>query len=286
VFWYRLHYLGASMLPPWLLRLFMIPFTLFFLVTMGRIRRAIIANLEPVLGPVGRIAGWRRAYRTMRSFAECQSDRYRRAAVPDQAHLAIEGEEHWDAATGGRRGAVLVTAHIGAWDLGAQLGASEGKRRIHVVREEEIDPRAQAFIRDIAGRGGDDFVTHFARDDMRLSLLLREALTHGDIVALQGDRPRSGSRVVDTTLFGQPMALPAGPAVLARAAGVAIVPVFNFRVGLLRTRTVVRPPIRVGNTGNREDDVASAMRQVAVEIEWAIREQPHQWFCFRQLWSS
>jgi len=103
-------------------------------------------------------------------------------------------------------------------------------------------------------------------------------------VALQGDRPRSGGRNVATTLFGRPMPLPVGPAMLARAAGVLIVPVFNFREGLLRTRTVVRPPISVPDTGNRDEDVAVATRKIAEEIEWAIRERPHQWFCFKALW--
>jgi len=284
VFWYRFHYFGARVLPPPVMRVVMLAFTTFFFFALGRIRHAIASNLEPVLGPANVWTRWRRAFRTMHAFAECQTDRYRRAALPEQVRFTLEGEEHWHAATGGRRGAILVTAHIGAWDLGAQLGASEGKRRIHVVREEEMDPRAQAFIQELVTRVGDDFVTHFARDDMRLSLVLRDALARGEIVALQGDRPRSGGRNVATTLFGRPMPLPVGPAMLARAAGVLIVPVFNFREGLLRTRTVVRPPISVPDTGNRDEDVAVATRKIAEEIEWAIRERPHQWFCFKALW--
>ena len=113
-----------------------------------------------------------------------------------------------------------------------------------------------------------------------------DALTRGDLVALQGDRPRTGGRTVTTQLFGQPFALPAGPATLARVAGVPLVPVFNFREGFLRTRLVVRPSIVVTAAGRSDEEVTRATHQLAREIEWAIRERPHQWFCFRNLWPS
>lgn len=284
VFWYRLHYWSVSHLPWWGIRIGILLFTAGFFFSLGRIRRAIASNLEPVLGPAGLWTRLGRAYRTMYEFAECLTERYSRAAGPDRMQFVLDGERHWREATSGGRGAVLVTAHIGPWDIGAQLGAAEGRRRIHVVREGEIDPRAQAFIRELVKRGGEDYVTHFAGDDPQLTLALRDALRRGEIVALQGDRPRAGGRTVPATIFGRHMRLPAGPAALARAADVPLVPVFNFREGPLKMRTVVRRPVRVDDTTDRDAGTAEAMRRFAQEIEWAIRERPHQWFCFRRLW--
>ena len=86
------------------------------------------------------------------------------------------------------------------------------------------------------------------------------------------------------TLFGRPMVLPTGPAALARATQAPLLPVFSFREGRFRARTVVRPPIFVAHTENRDRDIADATQQLASEIEWAIRQRPHQWFCFRRLW--
>ena len=36
---------------------------------------------------------------------------------------------------------------------------------------------------------------------------------------------------------------------------------------------------------DRDADLATALTALAAEIETAIRRTPHQWFCFRQLWS-
>ena len=86
--------------------------------------------------------------------------------------------------------------------------------------------------------------THFASDDPRLGMALAEALRRGEIVALQGDRPRMNGRTHTAQLFGRPMPLPVGPQSLARATGAALVPVFSFREGPYNYRVVVRPPSR------------------------------------------
>ncbi|MCB1036518.1 MAG: lipid A biosynthesis acyltransferase, partial [Acidobacteria bacterium] len=106
----------------------------------------------------------------------------------------------------------------------------------------------------------------------------------GEIVALQGDRPRAHSRSVPSTLFGRPTELPPGPVTLARTSGAAILPIFAFRTGRLRTRVIFRTPFRVENTGDRQADISAGIQRIAAEVEWAVRQAPYQWFCFRQLW--
>jgi len=148
-----------------------------------------------------------------------------------------------------------------------------------------VDPRAQAFIRQcVASVQGAHYTVHFQNGDPLQGMALAEALARGEIVAIQADRPRSGGRTVDATLFGRPFSLPAGPAALARTAGVPMLPVFAIRVRRRGVRIVFRPPIEVPRTADRNTDFAIAMQRVAGEIEAGIRRAPHQWFVFRELW--
>jgi lauroyl/myristoyl acyltransferase len=284
IFWYRFPNWAFTHLPFWTERPSVVMFTTGFFFALGRIRAAISSNLDVVLGRAGRWQRWVRSYRTMYAFAWCYIERYRRLASPHAFQSVLEGEENWREVMASGTGVILVTAHIGPWDSASQAGSAEARRRIHVVREQEIDPRAQAFVQELLARAGDDHVTHFASDDPRLPLELAGALRRGEIVALQGDRPRAGGRCVTASLFGKPMPLPVGPAALARATGVPLVPVFNFRESRRRLRAVVRPAIQVARTADRQADLEEAVRRLAVEIEWAIRERPYQWFCFRKLW--
>jgi KDO2-lipid IV(A) lauroyltransferase len=284
VFWYRFAHWAFTRLPAWTEWIIVSIFTTFFFLTLGRIRGALAANLEPVVGAAGRWKALRRSYRTLWEFAWCLTERYRRLVAPERFSATLDGEEHWRHMMSGTAGVLLVTAHIGPWETATKFGASNSPRRIHIVREKEIDPRAQQFVEELLSRSGDEYITHFAGEDLTLALELAKALRDGDVVALQCDRPRAGGRTVTVSLFGRPMPLPTGPAALARAADVPIFPVFNFRDGRFRVRTVARPPIRVERSNDRDADVAAATHCLASEIEWAIRQRPHQWFCFRRLW--
>ncbi len=288
IFWYRFHCWGVRTLPAWGMNVVMMPlFTTFFFVALRNIRAAIAANLEPILGPCGWLERQIRIYRTMWTFSCCLTERYERLSTRRTFQMVGDGMEHWQALLASGRGFIVVTAHIGNWEMGSMFSAADDEqRRVHVVREAEGDPRAQRFISDLirrAARG--NYITHFA-EDPQLGVTLLDALRQGDIVALQGDRPRSGGRIVETELFGEAFSLPVGPAALARAAEVPILPVFIFREARLRYRCAMRPPIQVARTADRQADLEDAVLQIAADLQWAIAHRPHQWFCFRKLWTK
>jgi len=286
VFWFRLHRFGVRILPSGTLRFVVALFTTFFWLALRKIRAAVASNLVPVLGPCGWWERQRRIYRTFWKFAWCLSERYERLSTERAFTIGLEGEEIWRQLAGSPQGFVLVTAHLGNWEVGSMLPAARDGRRVHVVREAETDPRAQRFIEGlIRSRGGELYTTHFA-EEPRLGVELLDALRQGEIVALQGDRPRAGGRTAETNLFGRPFPLPIGPAALARAAGVPLVPAFVFRERRLTYRCVIRPAIHVVRSADRGRDLQEALERFAAELAAAIRRDPHQWFCFRTLWKA
>ncbi|HYN19866.1 MAG TPA: lysophospholipid acyltransferase family protein [Thermoanaerobaculia bacterium] len=285
VFWFRLHRWGVRVLPHWSLRPLIALFATFFWLVLRNIRAAIGSNLEAVLGPCGWMERQRRIYRTLRTFSWCLSERYERLVTDRPFTAYLDGSEHLQALNAAGTGFLMVTAHLGAWEVGSTLATFDSPRRVHVVRESETDPRAQEFISElIRRRAGDLYTTHFA-EDPQLGVHLLDALRRGEVVALQGDRPRCGGRTAEITLFGRPYLVPVGPMALARAAAVPILPVFVFREGRRDYRCALRPPIHVIDTGDRQADLDHALQRFAVELDWAIRHRPYQWFCFRKLWS-
>ena len=288
IFWYRLHLWGVRRMPSWSIGFIIAIFTTFFYLTLRRIRSALAANLVPVLGPTGFFGRELRIFRTMWNHAWCNSERFERLATERRFEIVAEGLEHWRGATEDpERGLVVSTAHLGAWDVSSFLPSLVEGRRVHVVREQEPYAEAQRFVEDLYGEGVQEhFTLHFSRDNPGLGGALVAALRRGEIVGLQGDRAPTGGRTVETEVFGLPFPLPAGPAALARGAGVPLVPVFCFREGRRRYRLVVRPPVAVAKTDDIRGDLARTMQGLARELEWAIREKPHQWFCFRRVWGA
>lgn len=284
-FWFRAQCFGTRMVPERLKRILLPIFTFFFYACLRGVRRAVGDNLRVVMGPCGFWERQRRVFQTLKAFAWCVTERYERLATERRVEVTAEGEEFWHEAVAPGTGVILMTAHIGHWEVGSMVAPTREKRHVHIVREEELDPRAQAFQEELFEEQGDQgFTMHFAKDNPMLGVQLMRALQAGDMVAVQGDRPRSTGGALKTEMFGRPMDLPKGPAALARSTGCPILPVFVYRAGRLSSRVVFQEPIFVPPTDDRQGDIESAVRQMAQHVETAIRRRPTQWFCFRSLW--
>ncbi len=138
-----------------------------------------------------------------------------------------------------------------------------------------MDPEAQRFIEGLVrAMSAEGVTTHFASDDPRLASRSRRRCGGARSSPCRGpaahERPDAYRAALRT-----PDAPARGPAIAGRATGAALVPVFSFREGRYTYRVVVRPPITVARTADREADVAEAVQRLAAEIEWAIRRAPH-----------
>lgn len=287
-FWYRAHAWVVRWLPRPLVPPLVILCAVLGQIVLGDVRRAVASNLAVVLGPAG---FWRtqvRVFENLRSFVWCLQERYEGLCTDRTMHVEFEGLDHWQGVIDRDEGFLLLTAHVGHWEAGSMLPADHFDRGVHVVREEEEDPAAQVFLRDLLQRrGGARYTMHFAGGDpASLGTRLVLALRRGDVVAIQGDRPARQGRRVTAQLFGQPYEVPEGPVALAQAAEVPILPCFVYRTGRSAARVVFRPTFRVERTADRRADRRAAVERMAAEVEGAIRREPHQWFCFREVWAS
>ena len=237
---------------------------------------ANVARVRPGAGAAERAA---LVDDVFRHFAICFADLIstnRREAQPDRLVGRIEGDEHLRAADAEGRGLVLLTAHLGNWELGGRLLASRLERPTHVVVAAEADPGVERFL-----RGGPSPVRYVRRADPMAALPLVAALRRHEIVALQGDRALGtrGDALVD--FFGAPAPFPLGPFVLARAAGAPVVPAFCVLDSRLRYTVVMAEPIRVA----AGDEPAALLAWVRV-LEAMVRRAPEQWFNFFDVWSA
>ncbi len=282
-FWYRFHRWGISILPEWGIRAGISVFTAVFFVLLRRVRGAIASNLEVALGPCGWLQRQRRILSTMHQLAWCLTERYEwlnGVAMPEQTRLGLE---HLEAARSGEGGVVAVTAHLGHWELASVGYPGRPVQEVHVVRDPEMNPRAQRMVESLMRDASPGLVVHFNRNDPRLGAQLLGVLREGGMVALQADRPTAGGRDVEVRLFDRPYRLPAGPFMLARAAGVPVLPVFATREGRRRTLVRVHPPIDVSGSASQTLIKRSAQAFASL-LEREIRRTPHQWFCFSALW--
>ncbi len=275
VFWRQFLRWAVLNVPPWIEPAILAFWSALFLLWEAG-RRGVMHNLALILPRSATLANFFRCYRVFWNFA-CSIDdttRFReRLLMPE---WEFSGREHLDA-LGAGGGAILLTAHMGSYDLGAHLFAQVSGRRIVMVRAPEVDPQTREFEE---GRLPEAVETQFNVDGSALAIDLLHAVRDGAIVAIQGDRMAGQIAGVPATLFGVPVDVPAGPFALAMAARVPIYPMFVIRRGRWRYCLRAEPPFEVVRSRDRDADFAAAAARWAATLEQVIRDDWQQWFAF------
>lgn len=246
-------------------------------------RRAVVMeNMAPCMAPSEshRLSGL--SLELYRQFAVKLVDLLRFEAGCPVAGLFrhSEGWEHLEAAVARRRGVLLVTMHLGNWELGAPWITSKNIPLNVITLEEPASGLTRLRIRSRARAGVRTCV--IGNDPFSLVPVIAR-LRQGEAVAMLIDRPSESSRV-PVEFFGRPFPASIGAAELARASGSAILPVSILR-GPDGYGARVHPEIHYDPQKLADLDARIALtRDLVQAFEPWVEEYLTQWYHFVPAW--
>lgn len=178
------------------------------------------------------------------------------------------------------RGAIVITGHLGNWEIGGAALAARGMS-IDAVVFPQNNPLFDRHLTDARARLG---ITVIAKADAGRMVL--ESLRKGRVVALVADQ-NVRTRPVFVEFFGVPAATAKGPAVFALRTRA---PVF-FGVALREPGwpahyRVLIEPVPVARTGALKSDVLSLTRAHVALLEDHVRHAPEQYFWLHRRWKT
>jgi lauroyl/myristoyl acyltransferase len=248
---------------------------------------AVIENLRGAFPELSEADADALALRVYRSYAldvvdflRCMNRTGREALSLFESHEAHGALFHAQLARG--RGVILVTGHIGNWEIGSvMLRAQDLPLTIVAMREasEEINRLRNGF------RGQIGAETLEVRQSMDTALQLRRRLADNRIVAMLMDRHVGRDRVA-VTFFGRRAWFLRTPALLAYLTGAPLLPCSIVRLPDGRYRVKPGQPIYVSRDMDRDRAVALAAQAFATDLEARIRETPEYWYQFYPYWRA
>src|SRR5471032_3091217 len=112
--------------------------TFFFFFFAAPARRIVLSNLEIIFPGSSRVANYLRVFRTFHNYARTISEAAIYKLIEEEFAYEIIGA-NWLNQLGAAQGAIVLTAHMGNYDLGAALFAEKFNREIRLVRAPEPD---------------------------------------------------------------------------------------------------------------------------------------------------
>lgn len=192
--------------------------------------------------------------------------------------ITVHGWDNYEEALNRGKGVIIVTAHLGSFDMTAQLLAARSAKTTVLV---EVQEPPELF----------DYVTNL-RKSKGLTLLpvqasalriIMHALHHGETVGLVCDRD-IGKDGFKSSFFGEQTTLPVGPVRIAMRTGAPIVPAFNLRRRGSSYEVFLEPALNIVNDG--DNAVRQNMQQLIGALEKFIRTCPEQWVVLGPIWEN
>ena len=209
----------------------------------------------------------------------CQMSRYTPAYASQ--FIRYEGLDHYLRARDRGQGVLVLTGHLGAWELSSFYHSLAGFPMGMVIRRLD-NPLVDAFVNNIRCLHGNR-VLH--KDDFARGLL--QAMHHGDTVGILMDTNMTPPQGVFVPFFGTLACTASGLARVAAHSKAAVLP--GFMLWEPRENRYVLhfgPELTLFRTGSPVTDALANTALFTATIESWIRRYPEQWLWVHRRWKT
>lgn len=215
-----------------------------------------------------------------RNFAKYLTDFFRFSKMDLEyikKYVCIENKSYLDQALAKGKGVIIVSAHLGNWELGAVVVSLLGYPFSAVALPHK-------------NRQINNFFNH-QRQIKNIKVIplgkavrqCLDVLKRNEVLALAGDRDFTEKGML-LDFFGKPAIFPEGPAAFALKTGAALIPGFMYRDDFDRFILRFEKPLEFSASGNKAQDLKFLIENYKNIFQDYIRKYPQQWYMFRRFW--
>ncbi|MFA6357207.1 MAG: lysophospholipid acyltransferase family protein [Candidatus Omnitrophota bacterium] len=245
-----------------------------------RDRRFVKANLKVIFPDKTNRQLRKISHKVFQNFAKYLVDFFRFEKLNSEyinKKIKLENIHYFNDALAAGKGVVVLTAHLGNWELGGVVIAQLGYP-FWAVALPHKNKKVNNFFDNQRNRKG---VKVIAMGKAVRSCISEIKKNH--MVALVGDRDFTEKGIV-LDFFGMPTHFPEGPAALSLLTGASIVPGFMLRNPDDSFTLRIEKPIVFSPSQDKAKNLTDLIMIYKNIIEDYIRKYPEQWYVFRKFW--
>ncbi len=268
------------------------PVIFYFYLAGAKQRRAsqdYLARVWRVSGRAGRPGHWHGLLHFF-AFGESLIDKFAAwIGHIDRDDVEAMASPGFEALRDDPRGALILSAHVGATEIIRAIASRHERRRVNVVYHTTNAKQYNDMIKRFAPNSRVALI-EAGNFDVTTAMTLSEAVGRGEWVVMMGDRMpvKASMRGVKVDFLGAPAFMPQGPFVLAAALRCPIYLMFctkqnnrhRVQVSLMNDETASMP------RHNRKQALQALVERFARALEALVVAAPYQWFNFYDFWAK
>ena len=193
--------------------------------------------------------------------------------------FAFDGEDKIRALATGDKGAILLSAHVGNWEIAGQLLKRIGVPVHIVMYDNEYQNIKQVMDETMKNK---HFNAILIKDDFSHLIDIHKAIKRKEIICLHGDRfvERNRKKTAVVDFMGKKARFPLGPFELVSRFKIPCLFVYGLKESAKHYQFYAFDCPK--NAGNASD----VLQAYKIALEKIVRKYPTQWFNFYDFWEK
>jgi len=194
----------------------------------------------------------------------------------------FDGEENLRKITALKKGGLLLSAHLGNWEIAGHL-LKRLQTKINVVMFDGEHQQIKKYMEDVTGKRNMQVIV--IKEDLSHIYAISEALKNNELVCIHADRFVEGNKTMTADFLGQPARFPAGPFVLAATFKVPVSFVFAFKETDMHYH-LYASDMKLYEGLPKETMMQQVLKEFVAEMEEKAKLYPEQWFNYYNFWQT
>lgn len=202
------------------------------------------------------------------------------AGIKNKYSFNFDGEENLHEIARQKKGGMLLSAHIGNWDI-AGLLLKRLDTRIHIVMYDGEKEKIKEYLGKLSVEKSINIIV--IKEDLSHIYEISDAFKNNELVCMHADRFLDGNKTISTDFLGQPARFAKGPFVLAATFKVPVSFVFAVKESKFHYHFFASK-IKEYGAIKKEDLMQQMLSDYAGEMEIKLKKYPLQWFNYYNFW--
>ena len=203
------------------------------------------------------------------------------SGIPHRFSFDFEGEDYLREMVEGKQGGLLLSAHIGNWEIAGHL-LQRLNTQMNIVMFDGEQERIREYMDSVTGRRRAKII--LIKEDLSHIYAIHEALQNNEFVCMHADRFMPGNRTISGTLLNKTARFPAGPFLLASTFRAPVSFVFAMKESPLHYHFYASPPKIYPKPDKGEPSLV--LKEFCEQMEASIRKYPLQWYNYYDFWEG
>jgi predicted LPLAT superfamily acyltransferase len=194
----------------------------------------------------------------------------------------FDGEDNLRQIAGLQRGGILLSAHIGNWDIAGHL-LKRLETRINIVIFDGEYQKIKEYLDSVTGKRSVNVIV--IKNDLSHIYAINDAFKNNELVCMHADRFIEGNKTLSAELCGVEARFPMGPFLLAAKFKVPVSFVFAVKESNLHYHFFASGIKDYGHLA-KEIAMQEMLKDFATEMDNKVKRYPEQWFNYYDFWEG